>query len=65
MLSLVRSGRLDGLTWAGHESLEARDDTRWGRAKGVMKDKSGGMVFERAIGIRPRLMSRRRREENC
>ena len=35
------------LTWAGNEFLEAsRDDTRWEKAKAVMKDKGGGMSFE-------------------
>lgn len=35
------------LTWEGHEFLDAaKDDTRWNRAKGIMKEKGGGMVFE-------------------
>jgi hypothetical protein len=35
------------LTWEGHEFLEvAKDDTRWSRAKVVMKEKGGGMAFE-------------------
>ncbi len=35
------------LTWQGHEFLDAsRDDTRWNKAKKLMLEKSGGMVFE-------------------
>jgi hypothetical protein len=34
------------LTWAGHEFLEAaRNDTRWERAKALMREKVGGIVF--------------------
>lgn len=34
------------LTWAGHDFLDnARDDTRWDRAKGVMS-KAGGFSFD-------------------
>lgn len=44
-------GRVDWrpvrLTWSGHEFLEAsRDDTRWEKAKTVMADKGGGMIFD-------------------
>ncbi len=35
------------LTWAGHEFLDAaRDDRRWEKAKTVMVEKAGGVVFE-------------------
>jgi hypothetical protein len=35
------------LTWTGHEFFEAaKDDTRWSRAKVVMREKGGGMAFE-------------------
>ena len=33
------------LRWQGHESLEAsRDESRWNKAKTIMKDEGGGMV---------------------
>ena len=39
--------KVQRLTWEGHEFLEAaRDDTRWSRAKVMMKEKGGGMAFE-------------------
>lgn len=35
------------LTWDGHEFLEAaRDRSRWSKALEVVKEKSGGLVFE-------------------
>jgi hypothetical protein len=35
------------LTWQGHEFLEvSKDESRWNKAKAVMKEKGGGMVFE-------------------
>lgn len=35
------------LTWDGHEFLEAsRDDSRWERAKKLMREQVGGMSFE-------------------
>jgi len=38
---------IQSLTWEGHEFLEAsKDDTRWNKAKSIMKDKGGGMVFD-------------------
>src|SRR5215210_7825390 len=38
---------VNSLTWQGHEFLEAsKDDTRWNKAKSIMKDKGGGMVFD-------------------
>jgi hypothetical protein len=34
------------LTWAGHEFLEAaRDESRWKKAKSMVLEKSGGMLF--------------------
>jgi DNA-binding HxlR family transcriptional regulator len=35
------------MTWAGHEFLDAaRNDSRWNKAKKIMKEKGGGIVFE-------------------
>lgn len=35
------------LTWQGHEFLDAaRDNTRWNKAKVLIKEKGGGVVFE-------------------
>jgi hypothetical protein len=35
------------LTWAGHEFIEAsRDNSRWEKAKAILKQKSGGIVFD-------------------
>ncbi len=35
------------LTWQGHEFLNAARDTgRWQKAKALVKEKGGGMVFE-------------------
>lgn len=40
--ALIRS-----LTWAGHEfAAAARDDTRWRKAMGVVKDKSGSVTLD-------------------
>ncbi len=34
------------LTWAGHEFLEvSRDESRWEKAKSIVKEKGGGVVF--------------------
>jgi hypothetical protein len=34
------------LTWAGHEFLEAsRDESRWEKAKSIIREKGGGIVF--------------------
>lgn len=39
--------KVRSLTWQGHEFLEAsRDESRWNKAKTIMKDKGGGMVFD-------------------
>ncbi len=36
-----------GLTWAGHEFLDAaRDDNKWKAATGKVANVAGGMVFE-------------------
>jgi uncharacterized protein DUF2513 len=38
---------LHHLTSAGHEFVEqARDDTKWNKAKEIVKDKGGGLSFE-------------------
>lgn len=35
------------LTWDGHEYLElARNETRWNKAKDIMKNQVGGFVFD-------------------
>lgn len=35
------------LTWDGHEFLDAaKDDTRWNKAKSLVKEKGGGAAFE-------------------
>lgn len=39
--------KVRSLTWQGHEFLEAsRDESRWNKAKTIMRDKGGGMVFD-------------------
>src|SRR5208337_4079787 len=38
---------IKGLTWAGHEFLEAsRDDSRWNKAKKIILEKTGSFSFE-------------------
>lgn len=35
------------VTWAGHEFINvARDSGRWNKAKALVKEKGGGIVFE-------------------
>ena len=35
------------LTWAGHEFAEAaRDETRWNKAMGIVKDKGGNVTLD-------------------
>jgi hypothetical protein len=35
------------LTWEGHEFLDAaRDDTRWNKAKDIVKEKGGSLTFD-------------------
>lgn len=35
------------LTWHGHEFLDAaREESRWAKAKSIMKEKAGGLSFE-------------------
>ncbi|OHE31902.1 MAG: hypothetical protein A3K40_01410 [Syntrophobacterales bacterium RIFOXYC2_FULL_60_23] len=35
---------IQGLTWAGHEFLEAsRDDSRWNKAKKILSEKTGSL----------------------
>ena len=37
----------NGLTWAGHEFLEAsRDDSRWEKVKRLVLEKTGSLSFE-------------------
>lgn len=39
--------RVRSLTWAGHDFLEAsRNDTNWNTAKGIMKEKGVGLIFD-------------------
>lgn len=39
--------RASGLTWEGHEFLDAaRENTRWNRAKEIVKSKGAGAMFE-------------------
>ena len=41
-----------GLTWDGHEFLEAaRSDTLWERAKALMAEKGGGASFEVMLAL--------------
>jgi hypothetical protein len=36
-----------GMTWAGHEFLDAaREDTRWNQGKEIVKKRGAGMMFE-------------------
>ena len=38
---------IKGLTWSGHEFLEAsRDDSRWNKAKKIIWEKTGSFSFE-------------------
>jgi len=38
---------IECLTWAGHEfAQEARDDTRWKKAMGIVKEKGGTITLE-------------------
>jgi hypothetical protein len=38
---------IKGLTWTGHEFLEAsRDDSRWNKAKKIITEKTGSFSFE-------------------
>ena len=38
---------LKGMTWTGHEFLEAsRDDSRWNKAKKIISEKTGSFSFE-------------------
>jgi len=54
---------LTRLTWAGHEFADAaRDDTRWNKAMGIIKEKAGSislavltslltMMMQKAVGL--------------
>jgi len=40
------------LTWAGHEFLDnARDETRWQKAKKIVIEKAGGLSFDLLKGV--------------
>lgn len=46
------------LTWEGHEFLDAaRDNTRWGRAKQIVLEKTGGLSFDMLQSILTKLMT--------
>ncbi len=48
-----------GLTWTGHEFLEAvRNDTIWQRAKALMAEKGGGTSFEVMLALLKELAKR-------
>ena len=39
--------KVNSLTWDGHEFLEAsRDDSRWKKVMGMVKEKTGSLSFE-------------------
>jgi hypothetical protein len=47
-----------GLTWDGHDFLEAsRDETRWRNAKEMIAKKGGGMVFDVVKQVLVKLLS--------
>jgi len=47
------------LTWAGHEFIEAsRDESRWEKAKNIMKEKGSGMVFDVLRSVLIQLMTK-------
>lgn len=40
-------GMITNLNWSGHEFAEAaRDDTRWKKAMGIVKDKGGSVTMD-------------------
>lgn len=40
-------GMIRNLNWAGHEFAEAaRDDTRWNKAMGIVKEKGGSITMD-------------------
>lgn len=45
-------GMISNLTWAGHEFAEAsRDDGRWRKATGLIRDKGGAMTISVVTGV--------------
>lgn len=47
MGSEAPGGVITSLTWAGHEFAEAaRDETRWKKAMGIVKDKGGSITLD-------------------
>ena len=47
------------LTWAGHEFIEAsRDESRWEKAKNIMKEKGSGMAFDVLRSVLIQLMTK-------
>lgn len=48
---------LQSLTWTGHEFVEAaRDDTRWKKAMGVVKDKGGSVTLSVLVQLLTEMM---------
>jgi len=53
----IRATQVRGLTWAGHDFLDAaREDTRWDQAKKIFQ-RLGGVTLEIAMDILKRLMT--------
>lgn len=53
------TARLTHLTWQGHEFLEAaRDETRWKKAKDLVKEKTGGITLDLLKTLLTSLMKR-------
>jgi hypothetical protein len=49
---------ITGLTWAGHDFLDAsRNDTIWNKAKDVIKSKGGAFTFEILKSLLTKLLS--------
>ena len=49
---------IEGLTWTGHDFLDAsRNDTVWNKAKEVIKDKGGGFTFDILKSLLNKLLS--------
>ena len=47
------------LTWEGHEFIEAsRDESRWEKAKNIMKEKGSGMAFDVLRSVLIQLMTK-------
>jgi len=49
---------ITGLTWAGHDFLDAaRSNERWEKAKSILANKGGGMVFDVVKQLLVKLLS--------